>query len=184
MALERMQRVRLQGNLDGLCGVYSVVNASAFQMRLDDTQTKKLFEKLCEHLGDEGRLEDALCQGMYFKTLGRLIDVSSEFLQSEALGKIQRGVKFRRKPASLAQFWGGISSHVAENGPGSVILGMSGKYDHWTCVQSVSQSSISLIDSDGLKRLMRQNCTVSVSRKGRHHELWPTQTYFLKLLPA
>ncbi|MFM2045037.1 MAG: hypothetical protein RLY86_3613 [Pseudomonadota bacterium] len=174
----------MQGNLDGLCGVYSVVNASLHlsRKRLTQDQTKDLFRRLCAQLGEEGRLEDTLFDGMTVRTLGRLIDTSSEFLKEEGCGGIHRKVAFSSAPDGLARFWDAIAAHIKEHGTGSVILGMGGKYDHWTCVGAISENRISLIDSDGLQRISRINCTIADERVGRHHALVPTQTYLLSAI--
>jgi hypothetical protein len=170
----------MQGNLDGLCGVYSVVNASLHlsRKRLTADQTKELFRSLCDQLGREGRLEDTIVDGMTVRTLGRLIDTSASFLAAEGCGRIRRKMACKTT-YGLKEFWDRIVAHIETNGDGSVILGMGGMYDHWTCVREIDENRISLIDSDGLHRLRRTNCTVGERRKGRHHVLWPTQTFLL-----
>lgn len=181
MSERSIHRARMQGNLDGLCGVYSVVNASLHlsRRRLNQDQVKQLFRKLCSQLGRDRRLEDTLFDGMNFRTLGKLITTAATYLNEEGCGHLRRKIAFASAPSGLAEFWDAVTDHIEKHGPGSVILGMSGKHDHWTCVGSIGENRISLVDSDGRHHLSRKNCTVADERKGRHHVLWPTQTYLL-----
>lgn len=182
MPRKSLPRARIQGNLDGLCGVYAVVNSvrNLSPKRLKSVEEKELFRQLIAKLGEEGRLEDALCHGMTVQPLGRLIDCATEFLEINWGCTISRRLAFGQAPESLQEFWGKISAHVDDHGPGSVILGLGGKYDHWTCIAKASETALTLIDSDGIRRLHRKHCTISAAQRSRHHELWPTQTYLLR----
>ncbi len=182
MSQKSLPRARIQGNLDGLCGVYAVVNAirNLAPTRLNSEEERELFRQLIVKLGEERRLEDALCNGMTVQPLGRLIDSASEFLQTNRGHRLSRQLAFRQAPEGLKLFWETTSAHLDDNGPGSVILGLGGMYDHWTCIGTMSESSITLIDSDGIRRLNRKNCAISEAKGSRHHVLWSTQTYLLK----
>ncbi|MCA1288642.1 hypothetical protein [Salipiger bermudensis] len=181
MPHKSLPRARIQGNLDGLCGVYAVVNSVRHitPTRLDGDEERELFRQLIAKLGEERRLEDALCSGMTIQPLGRLVDAASDFLGTRRGYRLRRQLAFRRAPDGLQHFWKTTSTHLDEHGSGSVILGLGGKYDHWTCIGTMSESSITLIDSDGIRRLNRKNCTISDVKGSRHHVLWPTQTYLL-----
>ena len=182
MPRKSLPRARIQGNLDGLCGVYAVVNAvrNISPKRLNGGQEKELFRQLIGMLGNESRLEDAICNGMTVQPLGRLIDAASLFLQATHGTRLGRHLAFRKAPEGLQQFWDAIVEHLDKHGAGSVLLGLGGKHDHWTCVGTMSENSITLIDSDGIRRIHRKNCTVADVKGVRHHMLWPTQTYLLQ----
>ncbi|NPD16710.1 hypothetical protein HOY34_16070 [Xinfangfangia sp. D13-10-4-6] len=176
-------RARMQGNLDGLCGVYSVVNTTLqlSPKRLSDKQTRGLFHCLCTQLEAEGRLVDALVEGMTVRVLARLLDAASGFLNNETGVRICRKLAYRSAPSGLSEFWSVLQSHVQGHGTGSVLLGLGGKYDHWTSVERITQSRISLLDSDGLQHLLRKHCTIADEHGSRHHVLWPTQTFLLSI---
>lgn len=182
MPRKSLPRARIQGNLDGLCGVYAVVNSvrNMSPKRLNGEEEKELFRQLIARLGEESRLEDALCNGITVQPLGRLIDCASSFLQTKQGNRLNRNLAFRGAPEGLQHFWKTISTHLGDNGPGSVILGLGGKHNHWTCIGTMSENAITLIDSDGIRRLQRKHCTVSDVSGSRHHVLWPTQTYLLR----
>ncbi|WP_298331567.1 hypothetical protein [Asticcacaulis sp.] len=178
-----VNRARMQGNLDGLCGVYSVVNAAIHlsPQRISQDNVKELFRALCSELGRLEKLEDALVDGMKVRTLGVLLDCASNHLNDRYGYEIKRKIAFNSHPQSLQEFWVKIAEHVAIHEKGSVILSLSGKHKHWTVVDAISDTSISLIDSDGLKRIARDRCTVQVEKGKRHHELWGTETYLLSV---
>src|SRR3546814_10459474 len=73
-------RVRRQGSLDGLCGVYSVINAVVLTCRPSSADVQDLFRTLCQELEREGRLADVLAGGMTVRTLGKIIDAAGRFL--------------------------------------------------------------------------------------------------------
>ena len=177
---------RLQGNLDSLCGPYFVVNAvgalSRGQIGCDGA--KGIFGVLTRELAKRSRLAGTLEPdgGVGFRQVGKLLDVASSFLQLEHGMSIDRAVASKSYSPSLGSFWNSMARHVAQHGRGSVILGLGGKHRHWTCVGEVSECRISLIDSGGLKFIPRERATVGWMRGKRHHELWATQTYFLRLV--
>lgn len=170
-----------QGYLDGLCGVYSVVNACSgmFEKELKPENYQEIFSKLCEKLEEEGKLYKTLVGGMTVKTLGRLIDVAFESINEILDCKLEKKIAFRNNPDNLKDFWEKISLHVEKYGKGSVILVLTGRHDHWTCVEEITDKSIKLIDSSGLKRVVRKKCTIGESKGDRIHILVPTQTYLV-----
>lgn len=176
-------RARCQGSLDGLCGVYSVVNSVIHiaPRPLGREDVQDLFRTLCRALAEEGRLEDALVDGMTIRVLCRLIDRASELVENQKGFALQRRMAFATDPdGGLNEFWQRLTQHLEETGPGSVLLGLGGKHDHWTCVDRISETRIDLIDSDDLRWLNRKSCTVANQRGARKHVLWPTQTVLLR----
>ena len=66
-----------QGDLDGLCGVYSVVNAARLaahpHRRLSAPECRALFAALLTELADEGRLRGFVAHGLGTRVLARLL---------------------------------------------------------------------------------------------------------------
>jgi hypothetical protein len=74
--MARRRRAYRQGDLDGLCGIYVIVNALRHVLRLRDEQCQKLFERLIKALEQDcRRLHKPLAQGIYFGQLKRLVAV-------------------------------------------------------------------------------------------------------------
>lgn len=97
MTHKSLPRARIQGNLDGLCGVYAVFNSvrNLTSTRLDSDEERELFRQLISKLGSERRLEDALCSGITFQPLGGLIDAASDFLETTHRNPLRRQIAFR-----------------------------------------------------------------------------------------
>jgi hypothetical protein len=179
-----MGKLHWQGALDGLCGLYSVINATEYLcssngVKLKTEDTQKLFRALCDLLSEEGRLQDVLVDGMRFRNLGRLIDTASSYLEEHKSCALTRKTAFAQEPKSLSEFWNKIAQHIEKNNEGSVILLIGGKYNHWTCVKKISDKQIFLYDSADLSHFRRKNCTIGAKRKGRVNILYPTQSYLL-----
>lgn len=173
-----------QGSLDTLCGVYAVINstravADTYRVRLTRKQCSELFRKLCDVLADGGRLADALTEGTTITTFQSMTRHAHEWLESERGLKLTSRRAFRSAPDGLDTYWRTLESHAAEFGAGSVLVGLCGRLDHWTCVRSVNERAITLVDSDGVKILRRDRCTISDPDRRRIHQLVPTQTILI-----
>lgn len=175
------EMVYWQGALDGLCGVYSVINACSFMFgrRLRKDDYRSLFRELGRTLEEQGRLGDVLASGMSVQTLGKLIDKASEFTSDLLREGIRRELAFRSDPPSLDLYWSKLAAHHRRTGEGQIIIGMSNSHDHWSCVRKVTDRSLLLADSVELRRLNRARCTISEPTDQQPHVLWPTQTYLL-----
>ena len=177
-----MMTPHYQGRLDGLCGVYSIINALHAKLNWSSADAKEAFTFLCKEINlVDGRLHEVIVDGMGPKLLGHLLDrLSAEFLAKRNV-PLARKFAFRTAPASnLKEYWDRLESHLALEGAFSVILRLAGRYDHWTVVAGMSSRSIEVFDSDMLKRISRRYSTVSdACDSGRIHHLSPTQTFLL-----
>lgn len=170
-----------QGNLDSLCGVYAVINsikavASTNGCRLTRGDCKELFRQLCRVLADGGRLEDALTEGTTIRTFQAMTRRAHEWLAAERRMVLASRRAFGRAPDGLDHLWTRLQGHALKEGPGSILIGIGGRMDHWSCVRSVNDRAIVLVDSDGVKLLRRDRCTVSDPDRRRIHRLFGTQT--------
>jgi len=179
-------RPHWQGSLDGLCGIYAVINAVDCMCRnrsapLREEQHRELFHRLC-HTSDIN-IASFLADGMTFRQVCRLLDSAKSYLDERCLS-MGRRVAFRSSNVSLAEYWDKISHHININGPGSVLVGMTGQYDHWSVVRDVTGRQIRLWDSDDLNRVNRSRCRVGRESSARPVGLCPTQTVLLTLEAA
>jgi len=181
MSLRALPQALVQGSLDGLCGLYAVVNAvrSISAKRLTGLQEAELFRVLVARLSLEGLLEAAICDGIAVPLMGQLIDSASSFLLHTEDRRLSKKLATCETPQSLGAFWDVLSSHIEEFGPGSVVLALGGRYDHWTCVATMRQRTIGLIDGKGFLRLNRKDCTLSAMETDRPYRLLPSNTYLL-----
>ncbi len=158
--MAKRKRVYQQGDLDGLCGVYAVVNAARYVLRLQDEQCQQLFEKLIKALErDCCYLHRHLLWGMSFRQLRRLVAaVSSCRLDGQKLTFDARRLSLKRDQRTLPHLWAALNEEL---GPTCVaIIGLSGVDDHWCVVYRITAKTLWLLDSSGQTRIYRSRCTV------------------------
>ncbi len=158
--MARRNRAYRQGDLDGLCGVYAVVNALRHVLQLRDEQCQKLFEKLIKALEQDcSPLHPALLRGMYFPQLKRLTVAASQWhIQGQGLTFRARSLRLKRNQRTLPHLWAALDEEV---GPTCVaIVGVTGVTDHWYVVYRTTPKTLWLLDSSGQSRISRSRCTV------------------------
>lgn len=164
-----------QGSLDGLCAVYSIVNAARIVAQIDEDEAKALFRRILRYLDRTRCLPVVLTEGMGLTTVGGIFK-----------GVVQDEIPHRRMPfknrshVSLESLWSEMGDFL-EGGPRrAVMVNVSGPvWDHWSIVSSVSERQICFFDSHKLRRLNRSRCTTARVTARRPHVLSPTHAYFL-----
>ncbi len=162
--MARRKRAYRQGDLDGLCGVYAIVNALKHILRLRDQQCRKLFERLIKSLEQDCyHLHKPLIQGMYFAQLKQLAVVAGHSrIQGRYLTFQARPLRLKRDHRTLPRIWAALDQEL---GPMCVaIVGLTGATDHWCVVYRVTPKTLWLLDSSGQSRIHRSRCTVRLSR--------------------
>ncbi|WP_454289018.1 hypothetical protein [Rhizobium arsenicireducens] len=169
-----------QGKLDGLCGIYSIINSVDLieNWKMDDDERKALFVYLVDLLDDGRGIGSIIHHGINFRDMGKLIDVASRRRSGETGKKIKRQTAMKQIPDDIGEFWSALENHVDLNKRQVAILGIGGKYEHWTVVKSVKPRRLELQDSDGLVHLDMSRCRLTEGEDGMH-VLWPTQCYLL-----
>ncbi|MBM1172324.1 hypothetical protein [Microvirga arabica] len=162
--MRKRRRAYRQGDLDGLCGVYAIVNALRYVLRLRDEQCKQLFAKLIKALEqDSPCLHKSLLRGLYWCQLKRLVAVAGKGRCGD------RDLTFQAHPLRLKQdqhtlpdLWAALEQEL---GPACVaIVGITGATDHWCVVYQVTPKTLWLLDSDGGTYMRRSRCTVRPAR--------------------
>lgn len=169
-----------QGSLDSLCGVYAVINSAkavahtrGFSLRR--WECSDLFTRLCGVLADGGRLENALTDGTKIRTFQAMTRDAHDWLVEARGLQLESRRAFGKSPGSLELFWQRLSDHVEMEGPGSVLIRLSGRMEHWSCIRTINDRAIVLVDSDGVRILHRKLCTIGDPDRRRIHQLIPTQ---------
>lgn len=174
----RSARPFRQGELDGLCGVYAVINATRLLCpEIDHADVAALFQTLIRALSRRRiRLTDAVALGLNIRTVRALALVACEYINGE-LG-IRMKTRRPHKPrhaCRMHRFWRTLQ---AELGKGNVVIvGLSGHLAHWTVAYRITDKSVRLADSDGLKVLLRSRCTLRPTR--RLYQFWPDEIIIL-----
>lgn len=166
-----------QGALDTLCGIYSLVNAYKIINKGPNNDYRELFIEIIEYLHNNTFLTQALEYGLLFKHIKGIVnDVINDripYKETPYVGLVT---------PSLGKFWDDMRTFLNDKDapPSAIVIGLSGKHDHWTVVSGISAGSITLYDSDGLKRINRINCTTALVSGMRQHVLHPAQTFFMR----
>jgi len=192
----RPPRPAMQGDLDGLCGVYSIVNAVQWALhtgnaaawaskhapkRLSWAEREALFDTLVTPLGKRRPLAKFVTGGISALELTRLLRISREWVFAHRSAELvsrrpfygQREVAKRRVIRLLTQ-------HLAM--PGSAaIVGIEWTLPHWTVATGLSRKRIRLFDSGYGVFLTLKG--VSFRGAGRANGVKPGDIFLLRLSP-
>lgn len=162
----------VQGTLDSLCGIYSVVN-SLYWLYGPRIKRTPLFRALVDHLHQRHDVVDYLAYGMETPAIVSML----RFLQSSRYRRYPITVQrpFIHKPARTArstlvrcQRW--LSQH-----PGRVIL-ISDQY-HWTVLIHIDDEWLYFFDSSTYTRIRRRRC--SLRERAGMHQLFLDAIFFI-----
>ncbi len=167
-----MAKIFKQGDLDGLCGVYSLINACCYFGCTED-ECEELFTKSIKYLNENNKLETALLKGLSFLWIRKLVkNVFSKFLSDGT-------IIFERKSPSLNEYWNTISKFLDENKGGCVFVRFEdSKDDHFSIITKASDSKLTLHDSSNFLPFKIEECTVGKPKKKGVYQFYPKETYF------
>lgn len=164
-----------QGGLDCLCGIYCIVNAVKIVCGTSDEAA--IFNKIIYFLEEKKLLAKALTVGIGQPDIGKIFE---EVINKEEK-RVIRSMPFRKKAGlSLGEMWSEMMDFLSSSNR-VILIGIGGKYEHWSLIESITENQIRLHDSSGLK-IFRKNHIYNDSDNpsGKTHFISPTHTYFLK----
>jgi hypothetical protein len=150
-----------QGSLDGLCGVYAVINAVRFLVpaaRNDD-----FLNKLMIHIvGKIYTAKDVTAGGTEIKLASVF-----EYARSEVSRLLKVGLSMSNKGriGSFESPADAMASTFAAGRPGVFIVGYEGRDSHWTVVPQITKTKALLFDSCGLTEFSRRSIVWSRDAK-------------------
>lgn len=168
-----------QGGLDGLCAIYSIVNAARIIAEIRDAEARDLFRKILEYLEQSRELSRVLSEGIGLSTIGGILrDVVGDKIP-------HRRMPYQKLPHTpLDEFWSEMIRFLEGGEQRAILIGLGGPmWDHWSIVHEITARQIRFFDSHKLRRLNRARCSTTRSTSRRPHLLCPTHTYFLSLDP-
>ena len=168
----------IQGDLDGLCGVYSLLNALkvlGYKNSLEDWQAILL--DILIFLYNDKQSTEFLIDGITTPDISRLLKniIIPEY-------KITYTKPFHSKAdASLSEFWNALFTHLNSISHHAAILCIEGNdYGHWTVVKSLSEKRLLLFDSDRVKWVNRKQCTTAELTQKTPTFINPATLFLLK----
>ena len=158
-----------QGDLDGLCGVYAIVNAVAHLCpTIKSADSERLFAAILRALrAQSGPRTSFVTAGIELPQVLCLMEIAFKHV------KRRHGITLvaRLVPKPIAKRWGidTMWQHLAKRFDERcvAILGLGGRHDHWTLAAGITPRQIKLKDSDGLHRLNRAHCGTRGSSQRR-----------------
>ncbi|RSV12328.1 hypothetical protein CA235_17320 [Sphingomonas sp. ABOLF] len=159
-----------QGDLDGLCGIYAVVNAllllTAKAAPWTRTYSRSLFRRGVAMINAKGDLDAVILDGMAPERWFKLVEALAEQVASDLrldihVDRLETGSASIRFP--LVQE--AIEAALARDA--LVLVLLDGVHQHYTVIASHTPQQFLLYDSLGLRRLTKQLCGNERSNK-RH----------------
>ena len=171
-----------QGALDGLCGLYAIINAcNNIDIDLEQGERQELFKLGIGYLEKENILKKTLLDGMVKTHIMGIIDTFKPYFRKNH----RKELKYKRvtyDAKNITGVWNTLSQSMELN-KSAAIVGLNGMHDHWTCVVSVSDATLQLCDSDGLKRIYKRHATCGETNGSLKHVLSPREVFVLRAEP-
>jgi len=164
-----------QGYLDGLCGIYSVINAVRLLAKIDEEEATHLFKNILRHVEKSKKLSHIFTEGISPSDMN---DILRCVVARKYPIDWQRPY-FRTGRPSVNAFWGRISDFMREDTKRTVILWMEDNdSDHWSVVKTITAARMTFFDSAGVRSITRGR---SGTAKGtsRSYILLPSNAFFL-----
>ena len=166
-----------QGRLDGLCGIYALVNALRLLCpRLDEEACEAAFYALIKARTRQTTSPLAvIAAGLSRRELLKLIGPWQRIVARE-LG-IRLTVEQLKVPEpTLPNLWRSLCE--ALEGRSVVIIGLDGAERHWTVAHAVTERTLRVTDSCGMRVIARSQCTVGRTRL--RHRLRPLEVLVVR----
>jgi hypothetical protein len=152
-----------QGQLDGLCGIYAIINAirTVLANRMADfcdADWQELFRALLIAADEEIGATTAAGCGLEPKSLRYILRAAVRHMADEHdLALIVDRVLRRKDRPTLQDLLPRLADLVRQPNT-AILLTLSGHLDHWTVVGEVGRNTLELFDSSGFARVAIANC--------------------------
>jgi hypothetical protein len=161
-----------QGELDGLCGIYAVVNAlvllTAKAAPWTKTYSRTLFRRGVAMVNAKGDLDAVILDGM---TPGRWIELV-EALTAQVASDLKLDIQVDRLETGSASIRFTLVQEAVEAAlarDALVLVLLDGVHQHYTVITGHTPQQFLLYDSLGLRRLTKQLC--GNERSGKRHRI-------------
>ncbi|HEV3248941.1 MAG TPA: hypothetical protein VG124_17215 [Beijerinckiaceae bacterium] len=184
----------LQGQIDGLCGLYAIINAFQylFPASFTDDDAWELMTILCGAIAH--KFPAVIWKGAGVEDTVALFKAAEKYAAAtrHLKGRIVVTRPFaRRKIDRVQDFWVEIGAWLDANPHAHntrlACLGIGYPDNHWTLVAKKSAKSVTFFDSWELKRLALRQFTISqdvAKANGGMHKLDTRQTFLIERRPG
>lgn len=165
-----------QGGLDGLCGLYSIVNAVEILHGegLSEKHAEALFKRIALKIG--AKFPHALWDGTGMPEVREMLDEAGDFAGKELGFSFTRREPFHNVAfVNARDFRQRLGTLIV---PGAVaIVGLSKPWDHWTVVDKAGKETLFLFDSVAMKRV--RTADISIKQGARKTYIFDAHQTFL-----
>ena len=165
-----------QGSIDQLCGIYAVLNSARLVLAPQRIPSRLLGRCVGALIKKKGTA-DFINKGTDITDIAHLLKsvICLEY-------PIERFKPFHtRSDVPLDTYWNEVGKFLGEPNRALIVLFHTIYMGHWSVVRKADENKMYLFDSNGTKDLVRENCILEEPTVAKHQQLFPTQTYFLKL---
>lgn len=161
-----------QGELDGLCGVYAVINALRLALAttrpMSRAEAESLFHAGAAVIELHGQMGSATICGVSQKLWRRIIAKLTTDAAEFAVSAVRARWPFRRRPAvTRTEVFGVIEAAIDQRHP--VLVALSGAHSHYTVICGYSAARFILFDSSTYKWIERRGCGLSTDQDDYRH---------------
>ena len=161
-----------QGDYDGLCGLYAILNAirlaAAPTQILSHKRTQQLFVSGVRYLSEKACLERAVCWAIERQRwLGLMRHMRREAWRTARLRVHHVHLFEDGDEVDAKQALAAIEHHIAERK--AVLTFLRGAYRHYTVVAGSTSTSLILFDSYGYRWLRKSSCVPTATDPARHN---------------
>lgn len=170
-----------QGDFDGLCGLYALINALDLVgcKRGRSPIHRKIFVELAEALPTR-KLRGAIDDGLHGRDLVEAAALAFPAFKKLLGGSVSVIRPFRKARFKTNEEFVEAVADIMASGRSALILNVSTPaYDHWTVAASITPEAITLRDSGALKELRLARYTV---RRG-DYRIRPKETLLVHFRP-
>jgi hypothetical protein len=167
----------MQGHLNGLCGIYSIINATRLIIRnMREQEATRLFGKCMRHVEKRRSLgmvsTSGINEGDLWSILTKLVIVNYSISVERPFHKTGK-MSVNNYIQELAEYFGEDGKRSA------IILVESRDWGHWTVIRSMTMKRIILFDSYFLKTISIAKCVVRKPTEEKPYVFTPPLTFFL-----
>lgn len=161
-----------QGDYDGLCGLYSIINAirlaAAPNRILSHKHSQRLFLTGLRYLEQRDLLHRAVSGSIERRRWLSL----TELLRREARQNCDLSLRYEwpfeaAEETQSAEVLEAIQQTVVQRK--AVMAFLRGKYRHYSVISGYTPFSLTLFDSYGYRRLRKTSCVATAIEPARHH---------------
>ena len=186
-----LPRPRQQGDIDGLCGFYAIINALrlAFQPigGLAVQHERLIWRSIVRAADRKWRFASLFLGGTHtyqFLDLARYAAKSAYRLTGK---KVVLKPLFRRDVEACARSLDAVVASLKAKGHASILAGLDSKeLSHWTVITGVSRSTLRVLDSDGFHYLRLDGCRLDQRPRPKGNPRYWVRIYggFVVTVPA